>query len=77
MRVKAKDTALASGNQALTIRGTQTISADDVTVTYGDTGASVSVTEPATGGGAISYAVKNGSEDYIEVNSQTGKLPVK
>ena len=57
----------------------QTISADDVTTTYGDTDKSVSasVTGPATGGGSISYAVKSGSEDYISVNATTGALTIK
>ena len=57
---------------------TQTISADNVTLTYGDTGKSVSasVTDPATGGGAIRYAVKTGSEDTIGVNAETGALTV-
>ncbi len=57
----------------------QTITADDVTVSYGDTGKSVSasVTDPATGGGAISYAVKTGSEDYIDVDATTGALTIK
>ena len=43
--------------------------AENVTVTYGDTDKKVvaSVTRPATGGGSISYAVKDGSADYIEV----------
>ena len=57
----------------------QTISAENVTATYGDTGKSVSasVTEPATGGGAISYAVKPGSEDYIDVDASTGRRKQK
>ena len=59
-------------------KAAQTITAEDVTVTYGDTDKSVSatVTEPTTGGGEISYAVKTGSEDYIEVASD-GKLTIK
>ncbi len=46
-------------------KNTQTITANDVTVTYGDTNKKVtaSVSNPTTGGGAISYAVKNGSEE--------------
>ncbi len=57
---------------------TQTISAENMTLTYGDTGKSVSasVTDPATGGGAIRYAVKTGSEDTIGVNAETGALTV-
>ena len=63
----------------LTAKGKQTISAEDVTVTYGDTGKSVSatVTDPATGYGAISYAVKDGSGDYIDVDASTGALTIK
>ncbi|MCR4740541.1 MAG: Ig-like domain-containing protein [Lachnospiraceae bacterium] len=53
----------------------QTISADDVTVTYGDTGKSVSAA--TDGNGTISYAVKTGSEDYIEVDASTGALTIK
>lgn len=57
----------------------QTITADDVTATYGDTGKKVSakVTEPSTGGGKITYAVKEGSEDYIDVSSSGGALILK
>ena len=60
-------------------KGTQTIAAGDVTVTYGETGrkVSVGVTDPATGGGAISYAVKDGSGDYIDVDATTGVLTIK
>ena len=78
VRVKATDTTLASDNQTLTIKSVQTITSADVTATYGDTGVSVSasVTDPATGGGAISYAVKTGSEDYIDVDAD-GKLTIK
>ena len=63
----------------LTAKGTQTITAADVTVSYGDTGKSVSasVTDPAMGGGAISYAVKTGSEDYIGVDATAGALTIK
>jgi len=63
----------------ITDKAEQTITASDVTATYGDTDKSVSasVTTPATGGGAISYAVKSGSEDYIEVNASTGALTIK
>ena len=62
----------------LTIKAAQTITASDVTATYGDTDKSVSasVTTPTTGGGAISYAVKDGSGDYIDVASD-GKLTIK
>jgi hypothetical protein len=60
-------------------RRPQTITADDVTVTYGDTDKAVSagVTDPAEGGGEITYAVKAGSEDYIDVDASTGALTIK
>ncbi|MBQ9278619.1 MAG: hypothetical protein IJ224_08280, partial [Lachnospiraceae bacterium] len=56
----------------------QTIDASDVNATYGETNKSVSatVTEPTTGGGDISYTVKSGSENYIDVASD-GKLTIK
>ncbi len=61
------------------IKPKQTITAEDVTATFGDTDKLVSgsVTEPATDGGAISYAVKKGSEDYIDVDASTGVLTIK
>ena len=52
----------------------QTITASDVTATYGDTGKKITAT--TDGGGAISYAVKSGSENYIDVASD-GKLTIK
>ncbi|MBQ7588873.1 MAG: hypothetical protein IJT37_12695, partial [Lachnospiraceae bacterium] len=57
----------------------QTISAENVTATYGDTDKKVNatVTKPETGGGTISYAVKEGSSEYIEVNPTTGALTIK
>ena len=60
-------------------KAAQTITASDVTAAYGDTDKSVSasVTTPATGGGAISYAVKTGSENYIDVDASTGALTIK
>ena len=69
-----------SGNMTITlkIKAAQTITASDVTATYGDTdkAVSASVTEPTTGGGAITYAVKDGSGDYIDVAAD-GKLTIK
>lgn len=59
----------------LVIKSTQTITASDVTATYGDTNKSVSAT--TDGNGAISYAVKEGSGDYIDVNASTGALTIK
>ena len=63
----------------LVLRDLQTINAENVSVIYGDTNKKVraSVTEPATGGGAISYAVKDGSETYIDVDASTGLLTIK
>ena len=54
----------------------QTIEAADVTATYGDTNISVSasVTEPATGAGALSYAVTSG--DAVTVDANTGALTI-
>ena len=59
----------------ITDKDTQTISASDVTATYGDTNKSVSAT--TDGNGAISYAVKDGSADYIDVDATTGALTIK
>ena len=57
----------------------QTIEAEDVEATYGDSDKAVSgrVTDPAQGTGEISYAVKAGSEDYIDVDASTGVLSIK
>ncbi len=68
-----------NGTLTISAKGTQTIAAENVTATYGDTGKSVSatVTDPATGGGQISYAVKTGSEDYINVDAESGALTIK
>ena len=55
-------------------KAAQTITAENVTATYGDTGKSVSAT--TDGDGAISYAVKDGG-DVIEVNSSTGALTIR
>ncbi len=72
-------TAATTYTYTYAAKAAQTITAADVTATYGDTGVSISasVTDPATGGGAITYAVKAGSEDYIEVNPSTGALTIK
>ena len=53
----------------------QTITVSDVTATYGDTDKGVSAT--TNGNGTISYAVRDGSGDYIEVNAATGALTIK
>ncbi len=66
-------------NVTISDKGTQSISAENVTATYGDTDKSVNatVTTPETDGGAISYAVKPGSEEYIDVDASTGALTIK
>lgn len=65
----------ASITVTITEKDTQTITAEDVIAVLGDTNKSVSAT--TDGDGAISYAVKEGSEDYIEVNAATGALTTK
>ena len=50
----------------------QTVTASDVTATYGDTGKSVSGT--TSGDGAISYSVKSG--DAVTVDGSTGALTI-
>ena len=59
----------------ITDRKMQTITAPDVTVTFGDTDKSVSA--KTDGDGELSYAVKEGSEDLIDVNPKTGALTIK
>lgn len=59
----------------ITNKNTQTISADDVNATYGDTDASVGAT--TDGDGEIGYAVKDGSGDCIDVDASTGALTIK
>ncbi len=74
---KALDTKVI--NVTISDKGMQSISAENVTATYGDTDKSVNatVTTPETDGGAISYAVKPGSEEYIDVDASTGALTIK
>ena len=69
--------ALAATPITVTIsdKGTQTITASDVTATFGETGKNVEAT--TNGNGAISYAVKDGSADYIDVDASTGALTIK
>ncbi len=55
-------------------RDQQTISASNVTATYGDSGKKVKAT--TDGDGTITYAVKPGSEDYIDVDPNTGELMI-
>ena len=56
-------------------KDTQTITASDVTATYGDTGKKVTASL-TTGNGTLSYAVKSGS-DVIDVDAATGALTTK
>ena len=81
--VKCRENRRMDGVTSIEVYGyaskaAQTITAADVTTTYGDTDKSVSasVTTPTTDGGAISYTVKDGSGDYIDVASD-GKLTIK
>ncbi len=57
----------------------QEIEAPEVHVTYGDADKVVSaqVVDPATGGGTITFSVKSGSGDYIDVDPTTGALKIK
>ena len=66
--------ALAATPITVTIneKQTQTITADDVTVTFGDTGKSITAT--TDGGGDLSYAVKSG--DAVTVDETTGALTI-
>ena len=64
-----------SAAKVLTVITKPNITADDVTATYGDTTKSVIAT--TDGNGAISYAVKEGSENYIGVDASTGALTIK
>ncbi len=77
--VAADDNYNASEQKTITVtindKNTQTITAADVTVAYGETGKSISAT--TDGDGALSYAVKDGSEDYIDVDTATGALTIK
>ena len=65
------DAKTGTGQMTITlkIKAEQTITADNVTATYGDTDKSVSasVTTPSTGGGTISYAVKEGSGENTAI----------
>lgn len=69
----------ASGPMLVTIeingKDTQTITARDVTATYGDTGRKVRAT--TDGDGTISYEVEPDSEDYIDIDPTTGVITIK
>lgn len=60
----------------VTSKAPQTITAADVTVTYGETGKRVEATNETTGGGAITYRVKSGN-DVVDVDPTTGALTIK
>ena len=66
--------ASATTDFSISTKAVQTITAENVTVTYGDSDQKVSGT--TSGDGTISYSVKNGSE-FVEVNSSTGALTIK
>ena len=66
--------ATATTDFAISTKVVQAITADNVTVIYGDSGKKVFGT--TNGNGTISYAVKTGS-DVVEVNSTTGALTIK
>ena len=68
-------TTIGSAKVTVNAKQTQTITADNVTATYGDT--DKKVTAMTNGNGAISYAVKDGSGDYIDVDASTGALTIK
>ena len=70
----ADSTKKASCTVTVTAKPAQTITAADVTAAYGDSGKKVSAS--TDGDGAISYAVKSGSEDYIAVAAD-GTLTIK
>ena len=70
----------AKGSFTVTMGGMkQSIDAQPVEAEYGEMDKKVeaSVITPATGGGTITYAVKNGSENYIDVDSSNGDLHIK
>ena len=76
-QVTAENYTTATGSATVTINNkeTQTITASDVKTIYGATDAKVSAT--TDGGGAISYAVREGSADTIDVDASTGALTIK
>ena len=67
------DITIQNGTLTVKAKNAQTITAEDVTVTYGETDKKVTAT--TDGGGSISYAVSPDSEPYIEVDSN-GALTV-
>ena len=69
------DITYQNGSLTVNPKMQQTITAEDVTVTYGDT--EKAVVGQTDGGGTISYSVMNGSGDFIDVDASTGALTVK
>ncbi len=65
-------TYTSSAKVTVSAKQTQTITAADVTATYGDTG--VKINASTTGDGGLSYAVKSG--DAVTVNETTGALTI-
>ncbi len=76
-QVTADNYTTYTGSATVTVsdKSTQTINASDVTATYGDTDKKVEAT--TDGNGAITYAVKDGGADYIDVDASTGALTIK
>ena len=56
-------------------KNAQTIVAQDVTCTMGETGLAITATNQTQGGGALSYAVSAGS-DVVSVNATSGALTI-
>lgn len=64
-----------TGSETVTLtKGNQTITASDIYVHYGENG---NVNASTNGDGVLSYAVKSGSENYIDVDSTTGAFTIK
>ena len=55
-------------------KASQTITAEDITVSFDDTGVKVSAT--TSGDGKITYAVKDGYQEYIGIMTETGELSI-
>ena len=58
-------------------KATQVIEAEDVAIAYGDTDKGITVANAESLHGAITFAVKDGSEGYVSVNESTGQLKAK
>ena len=73
-QVTADNYTTYTGSAKVTVsaKQTQTITASDVTATYGDTGVTINASV-TTGGGALSYSVKSG--DAVTVDS-SGNLTI-